>query len=521
MTDANMRTARFISFWTGFCSLSLEIAWVRLYGYANQSTPQAFGFVLMVYLLGISAGAHWGKRICRLNDRPNVERQSVVMLHICAILAVLSPYAYLLSQRFALDGLAAPLGIFVTAAGLSVLFPITHHLGTPKDISGVQTQKGRHFSNVYLLNVMGAALGPLVTGYVLLEFFALTQVFALLAGLLVLTAIGATWLYKMRVGRGLGIGMFLVVAVSLAMGWQSTQDPHAFAREFSSFDSRSFHAVLENRHGIISLSRKEMSPPGRPPFVDYEVFGGNVYDGRVNVDLERNTNALHRPLVMHALQPKAKRALVIGLSVGSWLTVLEGFPGIEHIDVIEINPGYTQIAQAFPPQARALKDPRVSLHVDDARRWLQYHSQERYDLILMNATWHWRSNSSMLLSHEMMQLVQKHLSPTGILAFNATGSVDAFYTATQVFKHVRRYVNFIYAADWDCFSQTQTPEAWERLRNVTIDNRPAFRTDSLQLRKFADIPFVPIEQDLKILGRPPETITDDNMLVEYKYGRWH
>ena len=59
-----MNAARFISFWTGFCSLSLEIAWVRLYGYVNQSTPQAFAYVLAIYLLGIALGAQIGKRVC-------------------------------------------------------------------------------------------------------------------------------------------------------------------------------------------------------------------------------------------------------------------------------------------------------------------------------------------------------------------------------------------------------------------------------------------------------------------------
>ena len=516
----SFRAARFISFWTGFCSLSLEIAWVRLYGYANQSTPQAFGFVLMVYLLGIAAGAHWGKRICRLNGRSDIEWYSLVTLCICAVLAVLAPQVYMLSGQFLLDGLAAPFGMFVTAAGLSVLFPITHHLGTPKDDAGLENRKGQHFSKVYLLNVMGAALGPLVTGYVLLEFLSLAQVFSFLAGVLVLAAACATWLYKIKVGRPWVIGFLLIGAVPLVMGWQSAQDPNAYAREFSSFGSDKVHSVLENRHGIISISREEETRPGKQPFVDFAVYGGNVYDGRVNVDLELNTNALHRPLVMHVLQPRAKRALVVGLSIGSWLTVLEGFPGIEHIDVIEINNGYMEMAQAFPPQARALQDRRVSLHVDDARRWLQFNSQERYDLILMNSTWHWRSNSSMLLSREMMQLIQKHLSPQGVLAFNATGSVDAFYTASQVFKHVRRYVNFIYAADWDCFSQTNKPEAWETLRRAMIDGHPAFQENTLQLKKFADIPFEPIAKDLDSLGRAPEVITDDNMLVEYKRGRW-
>ncbi|RYF45936.1 MAG: hypothetical protein EOO38_15095 [Cytophagaceae bacterium] len=54
-----------LSFACGFASLSLEILWVRLYGFSQSSTPLAFGFVLMAYLLGIAAGAHVGSRICR------------------------------------------------------------------------------------------------------------------------------------------------------------------------------------------------------------------------------------------------------------------------------------------------------------------------------------------------------------------------------------------------------------------------------------------------------------------------
>ena len=57
-----------LSFACGFASLSLEILWVRLYSFAKLSTPAAFGFVLMAYLLGIALGAHAGARACRRAD---------------------------------------------------------------------------------------------------------------------------------------------------------------------------------------------------------------------------------------------------------------------------------------------------------------------------------------------------------------------------------------------------------------------------------------------------------------------
>lgn len=514
-----MNVARFISFWTGFCSLSLEIAWVRLYGYANQSTPQAFAYVLAIYLLGIALGAQLGKKICRHPKRDAIERASVWALMLAGVIAVLSPWAYVHVQRLALDALVAPLGIFLTAATLSVLFPITHHLGTPVSQAATQDSKGSHFSRVYILNVLGAALGPLVTGYVLLEFLSITQIFSVLALVIGLVALAAWGLFGAvrAVGATALAGVLAGLIVSLASARTAWEDPTALAVAFAAVGDAKVVTVNENRHGIITIA-KEPATKGRP-FDDYAVYGGNVYDGKVNVSLERNTNGLERPLALHVLQPNAKRVLVLGLSIGSWLTVVEGFPGVETIDVVEINPGYLTLAQHFDAQRRALQDPRVNVYVDDARRWLQYHPDRRYDLILMNTTWHWRANSSMLLSQEMMRLIDRHLSDHGVVTFNATGSIDAFMTASTVFKEVRRYQNFIYGANWDAFTPAASPQAWGVLRRVTIDGQPGFDENSRRIEQYASIPFVRLEEDVKKSARPPEIITDDNMLVEYRYGR--
>ena len=137
----------------------------------------------------------------------------------------------------------------------------------------------------------------------------------------------------------------------------------------------------------------------------------------------------------------------------------------------------------------------------------------------MNTTWHWRANSSMLLSQEMMALASRHLTDKGVLAFNATGSVDAFYTASTVFKETRRYQNFIYGAQWDPFTQAQSLQSWERLYQVTVDGKPGFRKEHGFVEKYAKIPFLKLEHDLQTLDRFPEVIRDDNMLVEYKYGK--
>ncbi len=512
-----MKTARLISFWVGFVSLSLEIAWVRLYGYANSSTPKAFAFVLAIYLLGIALGAQLGKRICKNQSRSSIEQSTPLILTIAAAIAALGPWMYAYSQALALDDIAAPLLIFLTAGTLSILFPIAHHLGTP-DESKSNSAKGKNFSKVYISNIMGSALGPLVTGYVLLDYLSITRLFPLLAFVLIATA-SMAWL---AYGKARNVAVFtaflLSIGTTASLAYKSWESPNELAIEFST-NGRNTIAALENRHGIITIAKEKPQTLANESFVDHSIYGGNVYDGKVNISLERNTNGLERPLALHVLQPQAKNVLILGLSIGSWLSVIEGFPGIQTIDVVEINPGYLDLAKNYGPQKRAIEDPRVNIVIDDARRWLQYNPERRYDLILMNTTFHWRANSSMLLSQEMMRLANRHLSPQGIVAFNATGSTDAFYTATTVFKETRRYQNFIYGANWDPFTNAANVKSWETLRNMMIDGKPAFSPESKRIEEFSQSPFVRIDNDRKRLNRPPEIITDDNMLVEYKYGR--
>ena len=52
--------AWWLSLTVGFLSLSEEILWVRVAGFAYNTLPPAFSFVLACYLVGIAAGAAFG-----------------------------------------------------------------------------------------------------------------------------------------------------------------------------------------------------------------------------------------------------------------------------------------------------------------------------------------------------------------------------------------------------------------------------------------------------------------------------
>jgi SAM-dependent methyltransferase len=223
---------------------------------------------------------------------------------------------------------------------------------------------------------------------------------------------------------------------------------------------------------------------------------------------------------MATLHPAPRQVLMVGLSIGTWLAIAKQFPGVEQVDVVEINPGYLQAMRDYPVHAASLTDPRVRVVVDDARRWLRMHPDRRYDLVIMNTTLHWRSNTSLLLSREVLQVLKAHMAPGAVLSFNATGSGDAFYTATQVFAHAYRYMNFVYAAEFDFRSRKDEPRAREVYAGLRVGGEPLFAPGSTAVAAFLQQPFVTIQSDQ---GAPParpfELITDDNMITEFKYGR--
>lgn len=499
-----------LSFFCGFVSLSLEILWVRLYSFSMLSTPMAFGFVLMAYLFGIAMGAWAGGNFCRRNpSNILLWRHTFVALAVSTIFSLIVPVVFVwFYQQWWRHPLIDFALIALVSGVLAYIFPIAHHLG-----AGSKTAKqGQRFAWVYTSNVIGASLGPLVTGYVLLNFFTLQQAF-LIIFFLQLCVIGFFyWMQANGAQRRLVVGGCAVFA-SAVFFVSNSVDPHYLIQKTNS-NQKFASQVIENKHGIITIFPGEGADDLK---IDDAVYGGNVYDGRTNLSIERNSNGLHRPLLLAALQPQPKKVLMIGLSIGSWLALVSGFPGVENIDVVEINPGYLQAAQAYPIQVNAFKDPRVNIVVDDARRWLRVHPDKKYDVIVMNTTWHWRANSGFLLSQEFFELIKKHMSVGAVMAFNATGSEDAFYTATRVFEHAYRYENFVYSASFDFRARKESAEAKLIYSSIEVGGSKLFSNKNL-IDRYLNQNFFSIDQDAKNIKRPLELITDNNGLTEFKYG---
>ncbi len=497
-----MWAAYLLSFAMGFISLSQEILWVRYFGFANQSLPQAFAFVLAVYLVGIALGARVGKWVC--GTYKNLWEISGYVLLAASFYDLFSPWIYAhsiyLSSQIAIAGVL----ILLTAAFKAIIFPIAHHLGAP----AIAGRVGRSVSRVYVANIIGATLGPFITGMILLDVLSTQNCFFVFAISTLLVALFCLYEKLLIIEK-----VFISILVVILSGFVLIQQPQALMQRVAAGSGIKY--MVENRHGIVTVYNQQEGGD--------VVFGGNVYDGRTNLDPIVNTNGINRVLVLSVLQDKPKHVLLIGLSIGTWLKLLTSFPGIEQIDVVEINPGYLEAMRHYPAQYSALSDPRVHLYIDDGRRWLRNHRDQQYDLIVMNTTWHWRAYATSLLSREFLVLAKQHLNAGGVMAYNSTDSLSVLKTAAAVFEHAYPYENFVVAADFDWRPRLRTEAAVNKLMSLRLDGKPLFPVGSEAFARYylneSTILDPGIQRLFNLAGREGGIITDRNLLTEYKLGR--
>lgn len=493
----------------GYLSLSQEILWFRAMSYVNGGLPDTFPHVLGFVLFGIAYGAR--------DTRKFYDRAGGSALTFVAAVLALAGLVYYLSLPLTgyLASVSGFLGMFalygamlVVALLLGGIFPALCHDGIES-----KAAVGYLLSWVYFANIAGATAGPLLTGFVLLEFLTLEQM-ALYISVALLALSGGLWLVAAVPARAKGaiVGGLALAALGMLAAHEGL---YAHVLEKLPINDRDaqevpYTYVVQNRNGIIAVRRDDSD-------VDV-VYGGGVYDGTLNTDPLLKAGRITRAYEFAALHPEPQEVLEIGLSGGSWARVLASHEAVRSLTVVEINPAYRRLIEHYPESAALPHDPKVTIHWDDGRRWLNRNPERRFDFILMNTTFHVRDQSTHLLSDEFLRLCRAHLKEGGVLYYNATNSEEVAFTAAQVFRHVALYDNFVAASDRP-FDMT-VKERRDNLLRFQRDGKPLFADPDPGVQKVLD---ELAGSDLS--DRADELrartglwhITDDNMATEFKH----
>lgn len=490
-----------VSFFGGFLSLSQEIIWMRLISFVGMSVPQTFSYTLALFLLGIALGAQAGKLICKKRVEINISLLGVVLAVATVVDVALIAGVYFYSATFGISIILLGLMTLICAAVRGVAFPLVHHVGAANKKTGTQ------ISNVYFANVFGSTLAPLLIGFVALDYLNTQQVYLLVC---VLTVVVALFCFKSLKVKSilviLSVVLFLALWIPEKIFYELSKDSYQ-ANQYPS-------QLIENKYGFIQVYDDHD---------DKVVFGANVYDGKLNTNIFHNTNGIDRAYLLTAIKPQAKTALVVGLSTGSWAQVLTMMPSLEKITIIEINPAYVDFIKQHPEVNELLEDDRVEIIFTDGRKYLKQHQDKNYDIVLMNTTWNWRAYASNLLSADFLKIINHSLVEDGVVYYNTTQSLDAYYTAQSVYDYIYKYKFFVLASNKPIVIDTVTIENnLCQLENYKT-KQPVFLTQE-QCAQAAEVimsnPLLPYKNiDMAELGRVPRIITDNNMITEYKYGK--
>lgn len=135
------------------------------------------------------------------------------------------------------------------------------------------------------------------------------------------------------------------------------------------------------------------------------------------VMLTERDEFIYHEMITHvpmAVKPDTRQVLLIGGGDGGAARELCKYPGIERIDVVEIDERVVRVCQEYLPQtACGFDDPRVKLHFDDGLRFVRTLEGE-YDLIVVDST-DPSGPGEVLFTKEFYGNCLKALRPDGIM----------------------------------------------------------------------------------------------------------
>lgn len=408
----------------GLAGAGFEVAFFRALHIVLMGTIETLSVVLAAFLFGIASGGALYRLAARRKSPSNFSISLILLGFTLSMLLAsqgLPVLAQVSRQLADLGGIGSALQRFAIAS--LVLVPMAMFSGAllPAlvDMFGAQ-QNSQRVGQLLAANTLGAVLGSLLTGLVMLPRLGTSATLFIFA--LVLVALSL--LFSLQAGRRLSaLGAVCVLAYSASL-WPGVDLARlALYRQIPSqmgncqaklaVQRLVDHQIIaaEGDHGVVNLVE---DPPGTWTL---------SIDGLTQAVRRRAQPRYFPESVLLGSLPAAlaqgqARALVIGLGGGVTTEALVA-SGIAKVQVLELEPRVVEAVEAIndghPPITH---HPRVELIVDDGRNFLQrlaYQDQPpRYDVIASQPTHWWLSGVGNLATDEFYTLTYRALAPGGV-----------------------------------------------------------------------------------------------------------
>jgi spermidine synthase len=388
---------------SGLLTLSAETLWTRMLAQVLQNSVYSFAAILVVFLIALGLGGLLSHGLSRTRLTPATVL--VGLLSIGALGVGVTPAVF----GWATDGLTylAPraswsLYVFsVFKLALLVVLPSTVVVGALfpfllRAIPTVDRGAGRAVGRLVLLNSLGAAVGPVVAGFMLLDSVGLWTSVRLIA--VAYGGLGAYMAFRSVPGGGWSRVMALpLIATLVGMVMPS---PSVVRLE----PGERLVETWQASDGVVSIVEVDQG---------VQLRLDNFYAlGDSRSALVEQMQA-HVPLLIH---PSPERVLFLGLGTGITAGAALSHD-VERVVAAELVPNVIRAARKyFKPWLNGLfEDSRVEVVADDARNLL-LGTDESFDVIVGDLFTPWHAGTGSLYTVEHFRLAREKLAPGGIFA---------------------------------------------------------------------------------------------------------
>jgi spermidine synthase len=459
-----------------------EVLWTRMLSHVVGSSIYAFGVMVASFLTGIALGGGIGAALAKTRERAAQGLAAALIISAAAAAGAYLQLETLLPERAGLMQNVRDIGFLhlpmnALFAGL-LLLPMTMAIGMTyplavrvlaRDADDAAPASAR----VYAWNTLGAILGSLAAGFVLIPLLKYEGAIRVAVAASSLLGIAALWVL-VPVNRIIA-AMASVIAIAVA-AWvfvlaqapmrllvTSPLNVGTQGRVLYYDIGRSASVVMLAQDGGLALRTNGlpealMDSPGQTPR-----FSGEFWLS---------------PLAVIA-RPETRDMLIVGFGGG---VVVEGVPpSVRKVDVIELEPKVIEANELTTHLRKRdpLRDPRVNVILNDARGALRL-TNHRYDAIVSQPSHPWTAGASHLYTREFMQLAHDHLTDDGVfvqwmnvmfmdedLLRSLTGTLLAAFKEVRVYRPDPNTIVFL-ASDQPLDLESRLAATGLPLRNAPL-----------------------------------------------------
>ena len=399
------QTLSLLAWLSGFAALALQVLWIRMFAQVLHNSVYTYSAILSTFLVALALGGAIARELAR--------RQIVMywllpaLLTIVALLIGASPLVF----HFVTDGaryiggnesFVAYLFKIVSIVAIVIGIP-TIMLGIVlpylfKIAEGGGYQPGETVGRLVTVNTIGAIIGSIVAGFILLDWIGL---WASIKAIATLYLIAAFWLLIERSSQSSMVKLVPVIGLLLLSTFLDA-GKLPLVKIDAIGKNETLLKVWEGADATVAVVRRDDQL--RTKLNNWYSLGGTA-------DSTTQQMQSHLPLLLH---PMPKHVFYLGLGTGITAGTALDYK-VDKVTVTEIAPSVIQASKEFfSDHTNGLyDDPRVTMIAEDGRNVLRG-SRNTYDLIISDLFIPWKAGTGNLYSVEHYDIATKRLNAQGM-----------------------------------------------------------------------------------------------------------